>query len=113
MKQLGRLLFVLFALLVHLKVDTTTQDKPRHTHLVIVVDGLRPDYVTKDVMPRLTQLGKRGIVFNAHHSVFPTVTRVNASSFGWLCQNSRAGVSIEPSSFISEPGMVATQNDSV
>ena len=50
------------------------------THLVIVVDGLRPDYVTPDVMPRLYRLGQRGIVFNAHHSVFPTVTRVNASS---------------------------------
>ena len=31
-------------------------------------------------MPRLFQLGQRGIVFTAHHSVFPTVTRVNASS---------------------------------
>lgn len=51
------------------------------THLVIVVDGLRPDYVTADVMPRLFALGRRGIVFNAHHSVFPTVTRVNGSSF--------------------------------
>jgi len=53
---------------------------PRHTHLVIVVDGLRPDYVTSNVMPRLTRLGQRGIVFTAHHSVFPTVTRVNVSS---------------------------------
>jgi arylsulfatase A-like enzyme len=52
----------------------------RHTHLVIVVDGLRPDYVTEDVMPRLFRLGRRGTVFTAHHSVFPTVTRVNASS---------------------------------
>ena len=54
---------------------------PARTHLVIVVDGLRPDYVTADVMPRLFQLGQRGIVFTAHHAVFPTVTRVNASSF--------------------------------
>lgn len=54
---------------------------PQRTHLVIVVDGLRPDYVTSDVMPRLFRLGQRGMVFNAHHSVFPTVTRVNASSF--------------------------------
>jgi arylsulfatase A-like enzyme len=51
------------------------------THLVIVVDGLRPDYVTEDVMPRLLRLGQRGIVFTAHHAVFPTVTRVNAASF--------------------------------
>lgn len=49
-------------------------------HLLIVVDGLRPDYVTAEVMPNLTALGKRGVVFNRHHSVYPTVTRVNASS---------------------------------
>jgi arylsulfatase A-like enzyme len=57
------------------------QQAPLRTHLVIVVDGLRPDYVTPDVMPRLVGLGERGIVFTAHHAVFPTVTRVNASSF--------------------------------
>src|SRR6266487_3848737 len=51
-----------------------------HAQLVIVVDGLRPDYVTPALMPRLARLGQRGIVFTAHHSVFPTVTRVNASS---------------------------------
>ena len=54
--------------------------QPSRTHLVIVVDGLRPDYVTPALMPRLVRLGQRGIVFNAHHAVFPTVTRVNASS---------------------------------
>jgi arylsulfatase A-like enzyme len=54
---------------------------PSRTQLVIVVDGLRPDYVTSDATPRLFRLGQRGVVFNAHHSVFPTVTRVNASSF--------------------------------
>lgn len=48
--------------------------------VVIVVDGLRPDCVTPALMPRLTRLGQRGIVFNAHHSVFPTVTRVNSAS---------------------------------
>ena len=48
--------------------------------LLIVVDGLRPDYVTPDVMPNLYALGKRGVVFSNHHAVYPTVTRVNASS---------------------------------
>jgi arylsulfatase A-like enzyme len=32
------------------------------------------------VMPRLHALGRRGVFFEAHHAVFPTVTRVNASS---------------------------------
>jgi predicted AlkP superfamily pyrophosphatase or phosphodiesterase len=53
---------------------------PPQRHLLIVVDGLRPDYVTPDVMPHLTGLGQRGVVFTRHHAVYPTVTRVNASS---------------------------------
>ena len=52
----------------------------RSAIVLIVVDGLRPDQVTADVMPRLHALGRRGMTFEAHHSVFPTVTRVNASS---------------------------------
>lgn len=48
--------------------------------LLMVVDGLRPDYVTPELMPRLHALGARGVRFDANHSVFPTVTRVNASS---------------------------------
>ena len=31
-------------------------------------------------MPNLTALGRRGVVFKRHHSVYPTVTRVNAAS---------------------------------
>lgn len=52
-----------------------------HSVLVIVLDGLRPDYVTADRMPNLHALGKRGVVGRKHHAVFPTVTRVNAATF--------------------------------
>jgi predicted AlkP superfamily pyrophosphatase or phosphodiesterase len=48
--------------------------------LLIVLDGLRPDYVRPDIMPNLYALGQRGVIFQNHHSVYPTVTRVNASS---------------------------------
>lgn len=51
-----------------------------HRQLLIVLDGLRPDYVTPDLMPNLYALGQRGVVFGNHHSVYPTVTRVNAAS---------------------------------
>ncbi len=71
--------FLLLALLVAALV-ANAQPTPARRHLLIVIDGLRPDYVTADVMPNLTALGKRGVVFNRHHSVYPTVTRVNASS---------------------------------
>jgi arylsulfatase A-like enzyme len=61
-------------------VAPSVAQAPRSQIVVIVVDGLRPDDVTAELMPRLAAIGRRGIVFNAHHSVFPTVTRVNASS---------------------------------
>jgi len=48
--------------------------------LVIVIDGLRPDYITPQIMPNLLRLGESGAVGAAHHSVFPTVTRVNSPS---------------------------------
>ena len=70
---------LLCALLAVPLAAQTPPPSPRR-HLLIVVDGLRPDYVTAGVMPNLTALGKRGVVFNRHHSVYPTVTRVNASS---------------------------------
>jgi predicted AlkP superfamily pyrophosphatase or phosphodiesterase len=60
--------------IAHVAPATTTRQ------LLIVLDGLRPDYVTPSVMPNLHALGQRGVVFANHHSVFPTVTRVNASS---------------------------------
>ena len=58
--------------------DTATRRV--HSSLVIVLDGLRPDYVTPELMPHLHALGERGVLARQHHSVFPTVTRVNAAS---------------------------------
>lgn len=71
---------VLICALLAAPLVARTPPPPPRRHLLIVVDGLRPDYVTAGVMPSLTALGKRGVVFNRHHSVYPTVTRVNASS---------------------------------
>ena len=57
-----------------------SEDDPARRHLLIVLDGLRPDYVTPELMPNLHALGRRGVVMTRHHAVYPTVTRVNASS---------------------------------
>jgi len=48
--------------------------------VIMVVDGLRPDYVTAELMPNLNALAERGVRGLAHHAVFPTVTRVNGPS---------------------------------
>jgi hypothetical protein len=60
--------------------QTAPERDPDSRHLLIVLDGLRPDYVTPALMPALHALGQRGVVMRSHHAVFPTVTRVNASS---------------------------------
>lgn len=55
-------------------------ERTQQRHLLIVLDGLRPDHVTPALMPNLHALGARGVVFADHHAVYPTVTRVNAAS---------------------------------
>ena len=75
-----RLLLRLASGLAAFAVASCGQAAAPRRHLLIVVDGLRPDAVTPEVMPNLHALGQRGVVFTRHHSVFPTVTRVNASS---------------------------------
>lgn len=65
---------------------------PQRLQIVIVVDGLRPDFVTEAWMPRLRRLATRGTRFTNHHSVFPTVTRVNASTFTTGTMPARHGI---------------------
>jgi predicted AlkP superfamily pyrophosphatase or phosphodiesterase len=48
--------------------------------LVLVIDGLRPDSITPATMPQLDRLKTAGVWYSRSHSVFPTVTRVNATS---------------------------------
>ncbi len=80
MHTVTRMLALLLALGSFWTVFAQTRPGPANRHLLIVLDGLRPDYVTPALMPKLHALGQRGVVFEQHHSVFPTVTRVNASS---------------------------------
>ena len=63
-----------------LGLTTLLQGVAGNRVLVIVLDGLRPDYVTPELMPNLFALGEEGVVYENHHSVYPTVTRVNSPS---------------------------------
>lgn len=48
--------------------------------LVFIFDGLQPAQVNPRLMPNLAAFASEGVTFTNHHSVFPSVTRVNASS---------------------------------
>lgn len=51
-------------------------------NIVLVLDGLRPDAITAEETPNLWRLRREGVDFPHSHSVFPTVTRVNATAIG-------------------------------
>ncbi|KAA6432697.1 hypothetical protein FEM33_23535 [Dyadobacter flavalbus] len=49
--------------------------------LIVFFDGLRPDYITQELMPNLYAFRQKASQGKNHHSVFPTVTRVNSASY--------------------------------
>lgn len=53
----------------------------RDKTLIVFFDGLRPDYITPEQMPNLYAFRQEACFGSRHHSVFPTVTRVNSASY--------------------------------
>src|SRR5712671_1844426 len=50
-------------------------------HVVIVVwDGMRPDFVSEQNTPTLWKLAQSGVTFRNHHSVYPSATIVNGTA---------------------------------
>ena len=80
MRMTPRVLGSLIGLALIAAATAPGQAQSPRLQLLMVIDGLRPDYVTPEIMPRLYALGQRGVLFDENHSVFPTVTRVNSSS---------------------------------
>jgi arylsulfatase A-like enzyme len=66
--------------------------KARRLVIVFVVDGLRPDAITAGRTPTLFRLRSEGVDFTNGHSVFPTVTRVNAAAIGTGMHPSSTGI---------------------
>ena len=48
--------------------------------ILMVWDGLRPDFVTERDTPNLFRMAREGVRFDHHHSIFPTLTMVNATA---------------------------------
>jgi Type I phosphodiesterase / nucleotide pyrophosphatase len=53
---------------------------PSHNLVLFVADGLRPGMVNDQTAPALAALMKNGVHFTNTHSMFPTITTVNAAS---------------------------------
>lgn len=69
------IIILMIGMQVTAQIDTSVKT------LIVFFDGLRPDYITPELMPNVYAFSKRGSYGKKHHSVFPTVTRVNSSSY--------------------------------
>jgi arylsulfatase A-like enzyme len=70
---------LLIALLPAIALSETTPAPERHV-VIVVWDGMRPDFVTERNTPTLWKLGREGVTFRHHHSVYPTATNVNGAA---------------------------------
>ena len=48
--------------------------------MVVVWDGMRPDFVSEQNTPTLWKLAHEGVTFRNHHSVYPSATMVNGTA---------------------------------
>ena len=78
-----------------------------HNVVIFVADGLRSHIVTPETAPEMAAIRARGVDFQNSHSLYPTVTTVNASAIatghrigdtGDFGNNLWAGAAVTPSS---------------
>ena len=62
-------------------------------HVVIIVwDGMRPDFVSEENTPALWKLSDDGVTFRNHHAVYPSATMVNGTALVTGAYPSKSGI---------------------
>lgn len=74
-----RIISLLF-LIVFSSAAAVVAAKPERHVVVVVWDGMRPDFVTEQNTPTLWKLAREGITFRNHHAVYPSATMVNGTA---------------------------------
>jgi arylsulfatase A-like enzyme len=72
-------LSILGAVFCAFEVPRTVAAESRHV-VVVVWDGMRPDFVSEQNTPTLWKLAKEGVTFRNHHAVYPSATIVNGTA---------------------------------
>jgi len=74
-------LFLLGAWLLPALAFGETEAAPGERHVVVLVwDGMRPDFVSERNTPTLWKLAQEGVTFAHHHSVYVSATNVNGAA---------------------------------
>jgi arylsulfatase A-like enzyme len=67
--------------LIPARLFSETEPPPNERHVVVIVwDGMRPDFVNETNTPALWKLAQTGVTFQHHHSVYITATNVNGAA---------------------------------
>ena len=91
--RVGRFLLIAIAVLPLPLSSVAAAVPAANRHVVLVVwDGMRPDFVTEKYTPTLDKLAHDGIRFRNHHSVYPTATDVNGAALATGCYPNRNGL---------------------
>ena len=72
-------------------MDAPIQGRRRRA-VVLILDGLRRDFIRADLTPNLVALKARATWCDSHRSVFPSVTRVVSSTMATGCLPARHGL---------------------
>ncbi|MEO5754891.1 MAG: alkaline phosphatase family protein, partial [Chthoniobacterales bacterium] len=68
-------------------------DQGKAEHVVVVVwDGMRPDFVHDDNCPTLAALARSGVVFKNNYAAYPSSTNVNGAVIATGLEPGRNGI---------------------
>lgn len=74
-------------------VEGNRHELRQDRHVVVVVwDGMRPDFVSEQNTPELWRLAQGGVTFRNHHSVYPSATIVSGTTINTGAYPGRSGV---------------------
>ena len=76
------LLALAFAILIAAHAEAAPVKPHGRARIVVLMvwDGLRPDFVSPRDTPNLAALAREGALFERHHSIYPTLTMANAGA---------------------------------
>jgi arylsulfatase A-like enzyme len=66
--------------------------KPERHVVIVVWDGMRPDFVSEQKTPNLWKLAREGVTFRNHHSVYPSATMVNGTAMATGVYPEKTGI---------------------
>src|SRR5580765_7315478 len=70
----------------------TTPKGPAEHFVVVVWDGMRPDFVTPQYTPALYAMASKGVFFKNHHPVYISTTEVNGTALATGVYPNRSGI---------------------